>query len=709
MASPIINYDPGSAPLGPPDQFPAPVDANAAARRQAPESIAGPIGTSDQPDALDLLAAKHGGTDYVAPKIDYDAIAAKHGGKDFVAPKSAGPVDYDAIAAKYGAKDLPVSPGVQDHLNRISGKIAEVPQMPIPGAPFREGLRGQAMPSPGRGGAPTPYIQPPIRLSPAPIKPPGVPGAPLPQALKSDAQIAAEAPYTINPRTGERYQTTPMGQSVLDFPYNAGVHAKQGVEALAHPVESAMRELGRVAVTETGQPPTGEPNIYPGMGRDAARGAGLLTQAGFEAATPLMVAGGVTTPLQTVAALGAGITAQKLTAAGLEHFGVAPEYADLAGDIAGIAAGYGAHNLAEFLLSPKVPPQAKALVQEARNAGPETDPAARAERIGDLTRMAADIGSPVEAATAREMLRRKYGIHIPDPVVNPDIAPPPPPAATPAPPPPIANVPEFTRAHNAWNSATIKAATQYMQDNPWNWAQNRAVTFDEAKQAVDGTVGREPQIEDYKAPPQPPAPPAPPAEPAPAPEPPKPSKVQRVSDATPNPPTAAIPTAPESPETIALQLQQLGTVGQPVTPNQRKAVMFPKGQGMPPLETLGGLQIAHDKFQNVYVFRPDLIDRGQITSAASNNKLPEILGGPFGMGAPDKTALQGPPIAVKATDANGVEAQTPVTDAQSLPQTIAATHAVTPPGGTVSKAQVPLCRSALSGKKRSAGTTRTRS
>ena len=62
--------------------------------------------------------------------------------------------------------------------------------------------------------------------------------------------------------------------------------------------------------------------------------------------------------------------------------------------------------------------------------------------------------------------------------------------------------------------------------------------------------------------------------------------------------------------------------------------MFPGGQGMPPLETLGGLHIARDKFGNVYVFRPDLIDRGAITHAASNNKLPEVLGGPFGMGAP---------------------------------------------------------------------------
>jgi N12 class adenine-specific DNA methylase len=243
----------------------------------------------------------------------------------------------------------------------------------------------------------------------------------------------------------------------------------------------------------------------------------------------------------------------------------------------------------------------------------------------------------------------------------------------PAPPQPVANTAEFTKAHNNWNAATNKAAIAFMEQNP-------GTSLEDAKAAIAGTVGMEPKITDYKAPPPPPEPPAPPP---PPPEPIKPSKVERVGPATPNPPTAAIATEPESPETIALQMQQLGREGMPVAPDQRKVVMFPKGQGMPPMETLGGLAVAHDKFGNVYVFRPDLVDRGEITRAASTNKLSELLGGPMGMGAPDKADLQGPPVAVVGRGPDGVEAQTTATDQASLPHTIIATHAVTPPGGTI--------------------------
>lgn len=593
--------------------LPVAPDENAVARRLVPEAIAGPVGG--------------GGT-------RSPAIPPPPPGFNFTSP----PVEKTApgIPAPPPGFDLTAPPTVQDHLARVAGKAFGLPSE-----------------------TPTGVLGAPA--APAAMVIPGIPKPPLPEELKSDTQRTAETPTFQNPRTGRITHQTPMGQSVLDFPYNAAVHATEGTEALAHPAE-AFSQHGVYA-----------PATYPNIGKDIARGAGKLAQAGFEAATPLAVASGVAAPLEAAATLGAGIAAQKLTQAGLQHLGVAPEYADLAGDIAAIVAGYGVH-------LHMAPPEVQSLVQAAQTPGPDADPIVNAKRIDDLTRMATHPATPPnEAAVAREMLRMKYGIHIPDPVVNPDIVPPQPPqeAAPEPPPPPVANVSEFTRAHNAWNVATIKAATSFMQDNP-------GVSFDEAKQAVDGTVGREPQIEDYKAPPPPPQPPTPPAEAAPPPEPPKPSKVQKVSPATPNPPTAAIPTTPESPETIALQVQQLGRVGEPATPNQRKAVMFPQGQGMPPLESLGGLQIAHDKFGNVYAFRPDLIDRGQISSAASNNKLPEILGGPLGMGAPDKTALQGAPIAVKATDANGVEAQTTVTDAQNLPQTIASTHAVTPPGGTVS-------------------------
>lgn len=238
-------------------------------------------------------------------------------------------------------------------------------------------------------------------------------------------------------------------------------------------------------------------------------------------------------------------------------------------------------------------------------------------------------------------------------------------------PQPVVNASEFLKAHNVWKKSTTEAAAKFMQDNP-------GTPYEDAERAIAGTTGIEPKIDDFKALPQTPEPslPLPPREPVEA------SKVQKVSPATPIPPTAAIPTQTESPETIALQVSQLGQFGTPVHPDQRKVVMFPGGQGQPIIPP-AGLALANDGLGNTYLFRPDLITRSAIRTAARNNTLTEILGGPAGMGAPDKSALQGPPIAVTGKDANGVEAQTTVTDAQSLPHTVLATHAVTPLGGRI--------------------------
>jgi N12 class adenine-specific DNA methylase len=169
-------------------------------------------------------------------------------------------------------------------------------------------------------------------------------------------------------------------------------------------------------------------------------------------------------------------------------------------------------------------------------------------------------------------------------------------------------------------------------------------------------------------------PPGTPGKPA---KPPKPASVEKVSPATPNPPTAAVPTAPEAPETIALQLQQLGE-------GHRKAVMFPKGTPAPTVYP-PGTAVTSDAFGNTYVFRPDLTNRSAIKRAAKNNTLPEILGSAeMGMGAPDKSALQGEPVTVVGRAPDGTEAQSTGTDQANLPVTLAATQHVTPPGGSVS-------------------------
>ena len=160
----------------------------------------------------------------------------------------------------------------------------------------------------------------------------------------------------------------------------------------------------------------------------------------------------------------------------------------------------------------------------------------------------------------------------------------------------------------------------------------------------------------------------------------KPSVVQRPSPATPNPPTAAIPTMPEKPETIAAQLQQLAG-------GQRKAVMFPKGTPVPtqfPMVEAGQqpISLQHDKFGNVYAYRPDLISKHEISTAASHNKLPDVLGSALnGMGAPDKSILpsDAPVVVVRGPDGGTVQA----TATDDIRRTVDAAKDVTPPGGAV--------------------------
>lgn len=165
----------------------------------------------------------------------------------------------------------------------------------------------------------------------------------------------------------------------------------------------------------------------------------------------------------------------------------------------------------------------------------------------------------------------------------------------------------------------------------------------------------------------------PPPEPV-APEPPPPSKTQTVSPATPNPPTAALPTVPESPETMAIQIQQL-------VAGQRRVVMFPKGTMPPDNAPPGNIGITSDKFKNVYWLRTDMIEPGEIHRAAEKNELPQILGGPEGLGAPDKSQATGPVVVAKAP--NGTEVQATATTPEQLPQTVAAHQQVTPLGGKV--------------------------
>ena len=736
MATTFTPPSVGNAPVNPPanpDQFPAPVDWNAIARRQVPEALAGPMG-----DPLDALAAKYGGVDEPEAKTpDYDAIAAKYGGKDVEA--HAAPVDYDALAAKHGGRDS----SMQDELGRLSA---------TPG-PWKSGYVAAAP-----AATPGPQIQTPEQYAAARATPPAY-------GISPTARTGLPVSYTQEPASKELPALA--GQEVARKISDAAPFLVGPFSSLASGPGHLVQGAGELALGPGAQlardiaSPQAAQNFTPEQLKQGASGVTHLVQGAFETAGPAMAGemgvAAVGRTLAQNAVTGAAVVSGILTdmgvSAGLKHMGVAPEYADFAGSMAGLAVGFGLQPVANWWMSPKVPPEIRALAQTISDGNKATgDPIKDAGRIDHMTRLATQTEDPATAGIARATLLRQYGIRIPEPPVT---AEPVPTAAEEqgiqpqAPPPPQYNSAEFTRAHSLWNTATNKAATAFMEQNP-------GTSFDDAKAAVQGTVGREPQIDDYKAPPPPPEPPQAPAKPEPV----KPTPVAKVSPATPNPPTAAIPTQPESPETITLQVGQLGQFGQPVQPSQRKVVMFPGGQGMPDLTTLpAGVKLTHDEFGNVYVYRPDLITPGDIHRAAKNNTLPEVLGGPLGMGAPDKSGIQGTPVAVVshapqvATDPAGaqqslqdatthlmyqrmpdaatslwkaaqldpaitgtgqfaglagdlqrigidytapqyhggvapasppVEAQTTVTDAEHLPQTVAATHAVTPPGGTVS-------------------------
>lgn len=162
----------------------------------------------------------------------------------------------------------------------------------------------------------------------------------------------------------------------------------------------------------------------------------------------------------------------------------------------------------------------------------------------------------------------------------------------------------------------------------------------------------------------------------------EPSDVERVTASTPRPPTAAADTTPEHPATIDMQLQQLGQ-------HIRKVVMMPRGTPAP-ARYPPGIAITSDSYGNVYAYDPGQIKKSAIHRAAKQNKLPEILGSTqLGMGTVDKAALpQNPPV-VTAHAPDGTEVQATAASPEALPLTIAATRAVTPPGGRVSIGRAP--------------------
>ncbi len=127
--------------------------------------------------------------------------------------------------------------------------------------------------------------------------------------------------------------------------------------------------------------------------------------------------------------------------------------------------------------------------------------------------------------------------------------------------------------------------------------------------------------------------------------------------------SAEAPTIPERPETVDAQLKQLEN-------GLRRVVMIPQGTKMPsgiPKQ----LHVLRVPKAGNFIFDHKAIAPREIRRAAKFNRLPEILGAADGgMGAPDKTELQSPAVAVIGKDQDGIVTQGSLTDKEHLPQTI---------------------------------------
>lgn len=184
--------------------------------------------------------------------------------------------------------------------------------------------------------------------------------------------------------------------------------------------------------------------------------------------------------------------------------------------------------------------------------------------------------------------------------------------------------------------------------------------------------------------PPPAGPKASPQAPVDIPKAPEPTKTDRPGPRTPVLPTAAVPTVPEAPETLD---HQFGQMGQAV----RKVVMVPAANTDYTPPTLpAGISVTADKFGNRYYYDTQQgATASQVRKAVRENKLTELLGGPVGMGAPDKSEIApgGPVVVVRAPD--GTEVQATATTPEVLPITLAAHEPLVPPGGSIDVENAP--------------------
>lgn len=140
-------------------------------------------------------------------------------------------------------------------------------------------------------------------------------------------------------------------------------------------------------------------------------------------------------------------------------------------------------------------------------------------------------------------------------------------------------------------------------------------------------------------------------------------------------PTAETKTTPEKPETTTIQVNQLED-------GQRRVVMIPEGTEAQKVPV--GMRRTTIPGVGQFIFDPKAIGEKEIRAAVKENRLPEILGATEGgLGAPDKSKLEGEQAVVVAQSPEGTEVQSTVTDEANLPTAVSQAEQLTPAGGKV--------------------------
>jgi N12 class adenine-specific DNA methylase/2'-5' RNA ligase len=180
-----------------------------------------------------------------------------------------------------------------------------------------------------------------------------------------------------------------------DYPIPSGQIVQEPFETIP-----ALETIGRGVTRMAQATPTPTHAANP---KQTALGLSEVLGGTMQAVGPLAIpAGLVAAPAEAAISLGAGIVARTATPALLKKAGVAPEYADLAGDVAGLLAGYAAGHI-------RLSPEQQNLIEvlqgkDAPGAGIE-DP-----QVNLLRNMVDRGGTEGERAAAQGALFRKFGI-----------------------------------------------------------------------------------------------------------------------------------------------------------------------------------------------------------------------------------------------------------------------------------------------------------